>query len=123
MIVNNIQHHIETMRLYVFDGFNAARHCHNLIFSDEKKSEKINVALAYLNQANTFITNAKTIYRLISEEREKPDLDDFFHQFEVFNKEVLTNVRTNHSHQWSGIEFNRLKERYEDIKGLLNLTI
>ena len=36
-----------------------------------------------------------------------------FHLFDSYMSELLTNYKTDHSHQWTDIEFNRLKETFD----------
>lgn len=117
---DNFEHQLKTISFLISEGFNAAKYCHELIFAEDRKNN-INLALTFLNQANTFITSAKAIYVQFSLEGESQELEDFFHQFSVFNKEVLTNVRTGHSHQWSDIEFRRLEKEFNALTDFLNI--
>lgn len=36
-----------------------------------------------------------------------------FYQFSVYAHEFLTNVETDHSHQWTDIEFNKLHDIFD----------
>ncbi|WP_231578610.1 MULTISPECIES: hypothetical protein [Geobacillus] len=116
---NRFNHQLKTIAFFISEGFHASRLCHELIFAENRK-DNVNLALTFLNQANTFITSAKTLYAQLSSEGENQELETFFHQFMVFNNEVLTNVRTNHSHQWSDIEFKQLEESFDSLTDLLN---
>ena len=68
--------------------------------------------IGYLNYASSLISTAKAIYVSNAEILERNDIDDFFAQFDVFVMEVLDNIAENHSHQWSYIEYDKLKEDF-----------
>ena len=57
------------------------------------------------------ISVAEALYLAYSnEEGENQVLDDIIHQYKVFVREVITDTATDHSHQWSYIEFDHLRE-------------
>lgn len=95
---------IEIFKKLVRSSFHDACYAHDCIF-DEKCS--VEIALAYLNKAISTHCCCDSLYysqydQLCRNEYEK-----------TFANEFLTNVRTNHSHQWTDIEFDRLKEIYD----------
>ncbi|WP_063221101.1 hypothetical protein [Bacillus cereus] len=90
----------------LIDGYLAAQNAHKYIF--EKKT---NVSMAYLTEANTFFTNARILYsQNLDLESLEIDMETLFHRFRVFNNELLECVATDHSHQWTDIEFNAFKD-------------
>lgn len=68
--------------------------------------------IGYLNYASSLISTAKAIYISNAEILERNDIDDFFSRFDIFVMEVLDNIADHHSHQWSFIEYNKLKEDF-----------
>lgn len=64
-------------------------------------------AMFYLNLANSNVAIIKSIYYCNYNELARNDMEDLFHQFDVFVNEVTRNFSTNHSHQWPNIEYNQ----------------
>lgn len=100
-------------------AFTNAKHAHDEIF---KENPREHVITGHLSIACSYLNSARSIYVCNLDTFERSDIDNFFHQFDVFIKEVMTNIRTDHSHQWSNIEFENLSEKYEVIKDLFNLV-
>ena len=92
-------------------SFIDARNAHDSIF-DENCS--VEVALAYLNKAIAEHCCCESLYYSRYEQLARGEYEDYSHQFEVFAEELLTNVKTNHSHQWTDIEFEKLKDIYNN---------
>lgn len=78
------------------------------------KGSNHTAAMFYLNLANTNVGIIKSIYYCNYEELAKDAIEDLFHQFDVFVTEVTRNFSTNHSHQWSNIEYEKFKEMLQD---------
>lgn len=91
-----------------------AEKSHDVLFNNEG-AYKIPCVIGYLNAANSNILTARSIYELIFNEGRSSDLENFFHQFETYHDEVMSNIETNHSHQWSDIEYLSLKKSFEKI--------
>lgn len=100
---------IEIFKKYVRSSFYDARTAHDCIF-DENSS--VTIAIAYLNKAIAEHCLCDSLYYSQYDQLERGEYEDYSSQFETFAKELLTNVRTSHSHQWTSIEFERLKEIY-----------
>lgn len=99
----------EKLKVTVKSAMAYANRAHRLIFTDSP----INIAIiGYINHAGSLIETAKSIYISNYDMLEHNDIEDFFHQFDVFIAEVLNNIATNHSHQWSDIEFTALQEKF-----------
>lgn len=109
----------------VYDGFVAAYHSHEMLFKDYTEREKfIPITLGYLTEAHSYFVNAKTLYESKPEiYGEYEEISSVLHQFFVFNDELMTNIRTNHSHQWSDIEFRALANAFKDVSGLLSIDM
>ena len=102
---------IEIFKNYVRSSFYDARYAHDCIF-DENCS--VEIALAYLNKAIAEHCCCDSLYYAQYENLGRGEYEDYSHQFEVFTDELLNNVRTNHSHQWTNLEFEKLKEIYDN---------
>ncbi len=102
---------IDVFKNHVRSSFYDARTAHDCIF-DEKSS--IEIAIAYLNKAIAEHCLCESLYYSRYDQLERSEYEDYSAQFESFAEELLTNVRTSHSHQWTDIEFQRLKEIYDN---------
>ena len=128
MEIENFEQKKQILSNLLIDGFDNANYSHKLLFKSELDDEKefdkqkdLMCALTYLNQAHASFTNAYTFIALNDELLGgRQEFDNILHQFTEFNTEFLNNVRTNHSHQWSDIEFKRLVDFFEAASGLLN---
>lgn len=102
---------IKVLKTMVHKAMFASEKAHDLVFADKID---IPVALAYLNKAISFMSSAESFYYSQHDELCHDDIEQVFHQFDVFSSEVLTNFETNHSHQWSDIEYNSFKELFDN---------
>ncbi|KHS56200.1 hypothetical protein QX51_15365 [Terrisporobacter othiniensis] len=95
---------------YLKKALYSSREFHTLIFDDNENTYKVNSAIAHLNQAHTYIHIANSLYIQHSEPGECSEFETAIHQFDVFNKEFLSSYSTNHSLQWTDIEFRKFEE-------------
>lgn len=101
---------IEVFKDFVRSSFIDAQMAHDCIF-DEKCSTEI--ALAYLNKAIAAHYRCDSLYYAKFDQLERGEYENYSQRFEIFASELLTNVRTNHSHQWTDIEFQKLKDVFD----------
>lgn len=85
-----------------------AKKAHDSVFKDRDIG-----AIAYLSLAGSKIAIFQAIYISNHDVLERFEIDKFLHQYEVFAEEMAKNYATDHSQQWTDIEFNRLKEAFE----------
>lgn len=102
---------IDVFKNFVRSSFLDARYAHDCIFDEDCP---VNVALAYLNKAIAEHCCCDSLYYARYDQLDRGEYEDYSHQFNVFANELLTNVRTNHSHQWTNIEFEKLKDIYDN---------
>jgi hypothetical protein len=102
---------IEKLKIMVKTAMFAAIKSHDLIF-DENKNDSI--AVAYLNKTISHISAAEALYYAKYDDLAHNDVEEIFHLFDVYTDELLSNYETNHSHQWTDIEFTRLKEAFDN---------
>lgn len=112
----------------VRQGFIFADKSHKTLFQTEidddliKKSSDLTCALAYLTEAHSLYCDAEVFLKdNIETLDDRPEFTSLIHRFKVYNREVLNNVRTNHSHQWSDIEFRAFADSFLDAGILLNI--
>lgn len=72
-------------------------------------------AMFYLNLANADAAIVKSIYYCNYEKLAHNDVENLLNQFDMLVSEVTRNFATNHSHQWSNIEYEKFKEMLQDI--------
>lgn len=103
-LINVFKNHVRT-------SFYDACTAHDCIFDE---SSTVEIALAYLNKAIAEHCFCESLYYSRHDQLERGEYEDYSVQFESFAEELLSNVKTSHSHQWTDIEFERLKEIYDN---------
>lgn len=101
---------IENFKTLMRHAMIYAEHSHEFIFDD---SVKDSVAVAYLNVAVSKFASAESLYYSRKDVLERNEAEEIFQLFDTYMHEFLTNYRTNHSHQWTDIEFSHLKEVFD----------
>lgn len=101
---------IETFKKFITSAMFYAERSHEAIF---KENVKVSAALAYLNASISRFSSAEALYYAQYDILAHGEAERIFHQFKVYSNEFLTNVVTDHSHQWTDIEFNKLKDIFE----------
>lgn len=120
-----IEHKRKYLNKLILKGFISAMHSHKELFKSvfrDDDVQKLSIALAHLNEAQTYFTAAETL--LVNNVElfgTRSEFDEFFHRFSVYNNEVLTNARTDHSHQWSDIEFRNFVKSFQTVAELLHI--
>ena len=101
---------IENFKNLVQNAMFYAQKAHDFVFDDSCENY---VAGLYLNIAATKFSSAEAMYYSRIDILERAEAEEIFRLFDVFMNEFLTNIRTDHSHQWTDIEFERLKEAFD----------
>lgn len=101
---------IENFKKIMRDGMLYAKQAHDYIF-DESVDDML--AVSYLNIAVSKFSAAESLYYSRINELEERDTETLFHLFNVLARELMQNVRTNHSHQWTDIEYEKLKNAFD----------
>lgn len=102
-LIENFKNLVRNAMIYVEKS-------HDCIFDDKKDAF---VAVAYLNVAASKFAAAEALYYSHLEDLERDEAEEIFHRFDVYMNELLSNVHTSHSHQWTDIEYNNLKEIFD----------
>lgn len=97
------------------EAFYAAEKAHEVLFkaSDEKRNEII--AALYLNKAVALMSAAKAVYASNYEILSSSEVNGIFRAFDTFESEFLTNISSDHSHQWTDIEFTKFQDTVKDF--------
>ena len=101
---------IEVFKSFIVSAMHYASKSHEVIFQE---NADISVALAYLNASMSRFSSAEALYYVQYDILVRREAEGIFHQFKVYFNEFLTNVETDHSHQWTDIEFNSLQDLFE----------
>lgn len=108
---NEVMEIIDILKQNTFYGMEHSKSANDQIFSDSEN--KVLKAIAELNLATHYFAVAKSIYFSNYSELGRHEIDEVFRKFDVYVEEITRNICTNHSHQWSDIEFQALASTYE----------
>lgn len=115
----------EHLKRLIFNGFVSALHSHKTLFKSafsENNTHSLTIALAYLSEAHNYHLNAETfVVDNLELFGDRNEFELLFQRFSVYNNEFLTNSRTDHSHQWSDIEFRSYVNSFKSVASLLNI--
>ena len=103
VIIENLKELIRKAMIY-------AEKAHDLIFEENTDNS---IAIAYLNISASKFASAEALYYSNLDILERDEAEQIFHTFEIFAEELLENCQTVHSHQWTDIEFQRLKDCFD----------
>lgn len=96
---------VELFQSKVRIAFADAKRAHDCIF-DSNISDI--VAISYLNKAIAEFGACDSLYYSCYPVLERDEYEAIYHQFSIFSCEMLRNIETSHSHQWTDIEFQEL---------------
>lgn len=105
----------------ISEAYRMAQYAHEYSFNNPEKKVKENpqTALSYATACSAKSSAAQTLY-WCSPELENEDIPALLAQFDTFVNEVLSDYRDGHSRQWVDIEFERLKDLYDNFKAKAN---
>lgn len=72
------------------------------------------VAASYANAALAKCSLVEALYYTKYEDS-NTELEIFFLKLHTYVNEVLRNIRTDHSHQWSDLEYHELEEQFQKL--------
>lgn len=96
-------------------AFSFAKRAHDCSFNneEEQRHEDKCAAMAYASACIAKYSAAEAIY-WTTPDLAHGEIPDLFAQFDTFTHELLTDFETDHSRQWVNIEFEHLRELYEN---------
>lgn len=110
----------QTIRSKIMYAYQNARYAHEAIFNNKHNQS---IAIGYLTLCASDYNAAQAIYAANYERLGREDLDDLFYEFHAFVKEAMDNYRTDHSHQWTDIHFQKLTDKYNSLASVLGIAM
>lgn len=101
---------IEFIKRTISEALETSITCNEILFEDSTNKTNELIASTYLNKAISLISSVKSIYYSNIAELENSQVEDILFQFNTYSSEFLKNLSTDHSHQWTDIEFEKFKE-------------
>ena len=101
---------IENFKKLMRQGMFYAKRAHDFIFEE---SSDVMIAVSCLNVAVSKFSAAEALYYSQLDVLERHEVEELFHLFDVFANELLNNAHTDHSHQWTSIEYEKLREVFD----------
>jgi hypothetical protein len=111
----------EALKSLFISAMISSKHCQEALFS--KDGHKLpDVTLALLNDSVSSVNTMHAIYITFFDELQHQEFDEFFVLFDTYKCEILNNFRTNHSHQWSSIQYVKMFDWARELGSLLGVT-
>lgn len=108
-------------RKLLLDAIISARNSHKKAFGDNREHDDLTAGI-WLNDATSSVNTLKSIYHQ-DPDNERNEFDEFFHSFSVYKSELLRNISSGHSHQWTDIEYNKMIKSAKPLADLIDLDI
>lgn len=102
---------IETLKRLVRTAVLYAKQAHDYAMPDKAN---IPAAIAYLQRASCKMSAAEALYWAQYEVLARQEAEDIFQKFDEFADELVEDFATNHSQQWTDIQFNELMKVVND---------
>ena len=102
---------IESLKRLVRLAVLYGKQAHNYVFSDD---ENIPAAIAYLQRASSKMSSAEALYWSQYEILARDEAEYIFEKFDEFADELIEDFATNHSQQWTDIQFNELMDAVDN---------
>jgi len=102
---------IENFKTLMRKAMSYASCSHDYVFDPKVDNT---VAMAYLNIAVSKFAAAESLYYSRFDDLQRDEAEDIFRHFDTYTREFLTNIRTDHSHQWTDIEYQGLKDVFDN---------
>lgn len=118
--MENNEKQLEFITNTLKQAYLAAKTCHDLVFKDGERHIQDFKASIYLSQAVSLMSSCKSVYYSNFEFLANNELEDIFFRFDVFVREISNNISTDHSHQWTDIEFESYKNT---LNGFANIIL
>lgn len=98
----------------------SSKYSHDIVFRGDREKDDI-LAGIFINDASSYSNTAK-MYYLLNPDFEREEFDNLFNSFETYRGEILDNIRTKHSHQWTDIEYLKFAESAKLLANLLDMN-
>ena len=104
-LIEDFKHNIQSS---MFNAETARNHALS------NSSNKIIACITSINLSLYYMSIAKSLYLNNSDILKRPEIDDIINQYEVFIREISSNLSNDHSHQWTDIEYQSLAEKFDN---------
>lgn len=111
----------EIAKGFVIDIITSVKNSHEKAFGDNRERDDL-IAGIILNNAVSANNSLKILYYQ-NPNFEHYEFDKFFDSFDTYKHELLSNIRTDHSHQWTDIQFRSFIENAIPLTELLDMGI
>lgn len=101
---------IEFIKRTIREALDTSKTCNEILFKNSTDKTNELIASTYLNKAISLISSVKSIYYSNLAELENNEVEDILFQFDTYSSEFLTNLSTDHSHQWTDIELKKFED-------------
>ena len=98
---------IEFIKSELFCCWLDAKNAHSYAMKNEEYHQ---FAATYALSVQSHLSCIKSVYTCNYDEIANDVVESLINQFTVFTEELLTSYCTNHSHQWTDLEFSTLKD-------------
>jgi hypothetical protein len=113
---------VESIKLLIRESAWAIKEGHKILFKDNDDiNDRTNevIASTFVNKAISLMNTAKAVYISDYENLAHTEIENIFAKFSLLESEFLENLKINHSHQWTDIQFQEFKDAYEELLGEL----
>ncbi|MCI1985288.1 MAG: hypothetical protein LKJ69_01680 [Lactobacillus sp.] len=114
--MNEMELSFSEMKQLLRSAFTHARRANDFVSDHGERGEFAAVGEAACAYSDF---RALWIYAKVKPDFDRGDLDDLMDKAAVFQHELSKNVATNHSHQWTDIEYGSLVKTGSRVAGLL----
>ena len=102
---------VESLKRLVRESILYSRRAHDAALAEK---ENISAALAYLQRASSKMAAAESLYWAQYEILARDEAEKIFSLFDIFADELVEDFATDHSQQWTDIQYNRLMEKVDN---------
>lgn len=102
---------IESIKRLVRESILYSKRAHDAVFAEK---ESIPAALAYLQRASSKMAAAESLYWARYEILARDEAEKIFSLFDIFADELVEDFATDHSQQWTDIQYNKLMKEVND---------
>lgn len=101
---------IDFIKKSIRSAYNESKTAHDILFKNYRNEHDEVIASIFINKAISIMSACKAVYYSNISNLENNEVESIFHKFDTYENEFLENIRTQHSHQWTDIEFESYKD-------------
>lgn len=108
-------HQIENLKGMIREAYKLSEKANAALAKDSLSDKNQMNAMFAVNRAFSVMQSAKAVYLSNFTKLENIRFDEVMYKFQVYANEALTNLLTDHSHQWTFIEFDSFESAVKDF--------